>query len=45
MLGDYHDEPVLILKASQGNRSLGWDYLPPGSEQFEQDGYVYAGVR
>lgn len=22
VLGDYHDEPVLILKASQGNRSL-----------------------
>ncbi len=43
MLGDYHVEPVLILKASQGNRSLGWDYLPPGSEQFEEDGYVYAG--
>jgi hypothetical protein len=43
VLGDYHDEPVLILKASQGNRSLGWDYLPPGSEQFEYDGNVYAG--
>ena len=31
VMGWYHDEPVLILKASQGNRSLGWDFLPPGS--------------
>ena len=45
MVGDYHDEPVLILKASQGNRSLGWDYLPPGSKQFEYDGYIYAGYK
>lgn len=37
VLGDYHDEPVLILKASQGNRSLGWDFLPPGSERFEAE--------
>lgn len=43
IVGDCHDEPVLILKASQGNRSLGWDYLPPDSEQFEHEGYVYAG--
>lgn len=45
IVGDYHDEPVLILKASQGNRSLGWDYLPPGSEQFEHEGYIYAGYK
>ncbi|QDU31704.1 hypothetical protein ETAA8_68640 [Anatilimnocola aggregata] len=45
MVGEYHEEPVLLLKASQGNRSLGWDYLPPGSKQFEQDGYVYAGYK
>ena len=45
IVGDYHDEPVLILKASQGNRSLGWDYLPPGSKQFEDGGYVYAGYK
>ena len=45
MVGDYHDEPVLILKASQGNRSLGWDYLPPGSERFEDNGFVYAGYK
>ena len=38
MVGNHHDEPVLILKASQGNRSLGWDFLPPGSESFEVHG-------
>ena len=43
LLGDYHEQPVLILKASQGNRSLGWDYLPPGSGQFEHESFVYAG--
>lgn len=35
MVGNLHEEPVLILKASQRNRSLGWDFLPPGSERFE----------
>lgn len=45
VIGDHHDEPVLILKASQGNRSLGWDFLPPGSEQYEYEGYIYAGYR
>ena len=35
----------LILKASQGNRSLGWDFLPPGSKRFEHDGFVYAGYK
>ena len=45
MLGDHHDEPVLILKASQGNRSLGWDFLPPGSERFEVGDTVYAGYK
>jgi alpha-galactosidase len=50
MVGNHHDEPVLILKASQGNRSLGWDFLPPGSEAFEytdEEGvtWVYAGYK
>jgi hypothetical protein len=46
-LGHALDEPVLILKSSIGNRSLGWDLLPPGSPsyEFEDKGktYVYAG--
>ena len=45
VLGEHHKEPVLILKASQGNRSLGWDYLPPGSKRFEHKGFVYAGYK
>lgn len=43
VVGDYTDEPVLLIKAAQGNRSLGWDFLPPGSEQFEFKGEIYAG--
>lgn len=34
-LGDAIDAPVLILKSCIGNRALGWDLLPPGSEGFE----------
>lgn len=34
IMGHVLDEPVLILKACIGNRSLGWDLLPPGNEQF-----------
>jgi len=50
VMGDFHDRPVLVLKASQGNRSLAWDFLPPGSERFEQtddDGttWIYAGYK
>lgn len=45
VVGDYYDETVLIIKASQGNRSLGWDILPPGSERFTYDGKVYAGYK
>ena len=46
-LGTALDEPVMILKSSTGNRSLGWDLLPPGSEPYEFDvngkTMVYAG--
>lgn len=50
MVGNFHEEPVLILKTSQGNRSLGWDFLPPGSERYEHtdpDGttYVYSAYK
>jgi len=34
-VGDHHEAPVLVIKTSQGNRSLGWDFLSPGSERFE----------
>jgi len=45
VVGDYHEEPVLILKTSQGNRSLSWDFLPPGSKRFEYGGKIYAGYK
>ena len=44
-VGGAIDEPVLVLKTSQGNRSLGWDFLPPGSRQYEYDGKIYAGYK
>ncbi len=34
-LGNAIDAPVMILKSCIGNRGLGWDLLPPGSEGFE----------
>jgi hypothetical protein len=45
VIGHLHDQPVLLLKACIGNRSLGWDLLPPGSERFEYEGKVYAGYK
>ncbi len=48
-MGQFHEAPVLILKSAIGNRSLGWDLLPPGSPSYEftdpKDGktYEYAG--
>lgn len=39
-VGDFIDAPVMILKSCIGNRSLGWDLLPPGSEPYDgQPGY------
>jgi len=35
----------MILKSCIGNRSLGWDLLPPGSEQYEHEGKIYAGYK
>lgn len=44
-LGNLIDAPVMLLKSCIGNRSLGWDLLPPGSEQFEHEGRIYAGYK
>jgi hypothetical protein len=54
-LGNSVDAPVLILKSCIGNRSLGWDLLPPGSERYEVEEtdkktgetkvFVYAGYK
>ncbi|MEI6235633.1 MAG: sialate O-acetylesterase [Planctomycetota bacterium] len=45
VVGNAIDAPVMILKCCIGNRSLGWDLLPPGSERFEEGGKVYAGYK
>lgn len=34
-IGEFMDEPVMLLKSCIGNRALGWDLLPPGSKGFE----------
>lgn len=44
-LGHAVTEPVLILKSCTGNRSLGWDLLPPGSKQYEFEGRIYPGYK
>jgi Carbohydrate esterase, sialic acid-specific acetylesterase len=53
-LGNALEDPVMLLKACIGNRGLGWDLLPPGSERFEavkkdktgaEKTYVYAGYK
>jgi hypothetical protein len=36
-VGNAVDAPVMILKSCIGNRALGWDLLPPGSERFEAE--------
>jgi hypothetical protein len=54
LIGDFINEPVMILKSCIGNRALGWDLLPPGSKSFEftskdktgkETTYVYAGYK
>jgi hypothetical protein len=45
IMGYVLDEPVLVLKSCIGNRSLGWDLLPPGSKRFEFEGKIYAGYK
>ena len=54
-VGHAIDAPVMILKSCIGNRSLGWDLLPPGSERYEVEEtdkktgetktFVYAGYK
>ncbi len=45
VMGHLLDEPVLVLKSCIGNRSLGWDLLPPGSKSYEFEGRTYAGYK
>lgn len=43
VMGAYLDEPVIVIKADIGNRSLAWDILPPGSESYTFEGKQYPG--
>lgn len=45
VVGAAVDAPVFLLKACIGNRSLGWDLLPPGSEPYEFEGKMLPGYR
>lgn len=38
VLGEFHDEQVLVIKAAMGNRSLNWDFRPPSSGSSGQPG-------
>ena len=38
-------KPILLLKSCIGNRSLGWDLLPPGSPRYVYQDTVYAGYQ
>lgn len=44
-LGNAIDAPVMILKSSIGNRSLGWDLLPPGTPRYSHDGIECPGYK
>lgn len=45
VLGDAVPETVMLLKSCIGNRSLGWDLLPPGSGRVLFEGKVYAAYK
>jgi len=38
VIATYHDEPVILMKVDIGNRSLGYDILPPGSKSTKYEG-------
>jgi hypothetical protein len=45
VMGTYHDEPVLLIESSIGNRSLNFDFRPPSSGRNDPaskyEGYEY----
>ena len=44
-LGNAIDAPVMVLRSSIGNRSLGWDLLPPGTPRYSHNGVESAGYK
>ena len=45
IMGHVLDAPVLVLKACIGNRALGWDLLPPGTEDYVYEGQTIPGYQ
>jgi len=46
ILGELYDGPILLLKTCIGNRSMGWDLLPPtATERYEYGDKTYAAYR
>jgi hypothetical protein len=44
LMGDFHDEQVIVLKAAQGNRSISFDVMPPSSRiGMKKQGKFYSG--
>jgi alpha-galactosidase len=43
VMGYHFNEPVLVLKTSEGGQSIGYDFLPPGSQRYTNGSYTYAG--
>jgi alpha-galactosidase len=43
VMGYHFNEPVLVIKASQGGKSLGGDFLPPGSVSYTYGSNTYPG--
>jgi len=47
VMGAYHEEPVLLIESSMGNRALSFDFRPPSSGKTEEEkannycGYEY----
>lgn len=37
VMGQFHDEQVLLIKTAMGNRSLGFDFRPPSSGRTDPD--------
>ena len=37
VMGSYHEEPILLIESSMGNRALSFDFRPPSSGKTEEE--------